>query len=166
MNISRFLNEDLIVLEFNPIQEPPPENSDSLKWKERNKEQILYDLVTVLERSDKTVNRCKLLTDFINRERKATTGIGFGVAVPHVRSMQAKDFVIGVARSVDGLEFDSLDNEPVHLFFVMAAPPYEDNLYLKVFKQLAENLQHEYFRDKLMAAEQPYEIIRSFKEMD
>ena len=166
MNLSRFLNEDLIVLEFESFQEPPPENSDSPKWKERNKEQILSDLVSILERSDKIVNRCKLLTDFINREHKATTAIGFGIAVPHVRSMQAKDFVIGIARSREGYDFGSIDNSLTHLFFVMAAPPYDDNLYLKVFKHLSENLQHDYFRERLMDADKPYDIIRAFKEME
>ncbi|MBN2226302.1 MAG: PTS sugar transporter subunit IIA [candidate division Zixibacteria bacterium] len=166
MNITRFMNEELIELDFVSEQEPPPENSESVKWKERNKEQILSDLVTILDRSGKVVNRNKILIDFINRERKATTAIGLGVAIPHVRSMQAKDFVIGIARSHTGYEFDSLDGEPTNLFFVMAAPPYDDNFYLKVFKELSSYLQYEDFRRELLNAEYPYDIIRAFKSME
>ncbi len=166
MNITRFMKEELIVLDFVSEQEPPPEASESIKWKERNKEQILSDLVTILERSGKIVNRTKILIDFINRERKATTGIGLGVAIPHVRSMQAKEFIIGIARSRAGYEFDALDGEPTQLFFVMAAPPYDDNLYLKVFKELSSYLQYDSFRRELLDAEQPYEIIRAFKSME
>ena len=150
MNISRFLKEELIDLDFSVEQEPPPEVSNSDKWKVRNKERILTRLVDILELSGKTVNRSKLLTDFINRERKATTGIGDGIAVPHVRSMQAKELIIGFARTKDGYDFGSLDGEPTRLFFVMAAPPYDDNLYLKIFKALSESVQYESFREELL----------------
>jgi PTS system fructose-specific IIC component len=107
-----------------------------------------------------------LLNDFIHRERKATTGIGNGIAIPHIRSMQAKEFIMGFARSREGFDFDSLDGEPTHVFFIMAAPPYDDNLYLKVFKALAENLQYESFRQELMSAEEPYDIIRAFRNVE
>jgi PTS system fructose-specific IIC component len=166
MNISRYLSEDLIELNFKADLEPPPENSGSQKWRERNKERILAGLVDILQYSGKTGNNCKLLTDFINRERKASTAIGHGIAVPHIRSMQAKELIIGVARSPGGLDFDSLDGEPTHLFFVMAAPPYDDSLYLKVFKALSQNLQYEAFRRELMEARETYDIIRAFKSVE
>ncbi len=166
MNISRFLNEELILLDLQAEQEPPPEDSNSSRWRERNKERILDSLVTILEISNRTGNRCKLLTDFINRERKASTAIGRGIAIPHVRTMQAKEFLIGFARSSEGYYFDSPDKGLVHLFFIMAAPPYDDTFYLKIFKALAESLQYEQFRQELMAAEKPYDIIHAFKKME
>ena len=166
MNISRYLKEESIVLAFKPEQGKPPEDSNSIRWKDRNKEQVLSDLVDLMEKSGRIGNKCKLLTDFINRERKATTAIGHGIAIPHVRTMQAKEFIIGFARSDEGIDFNSPDQEPVHLFFIMAAPPYDDNLYLKVFKALAESLQYESFRQELMDAQAPYEVIRAFKKME
>jgi mannitol/fructose-specific phosphotransferase system IIA component (Ntr-type) len=166
MNISRFLKEELIDLNFIVEQEPPPDESNSDKWKVRNKERILSGLVDILELSGKTVNRSKLMIDFVNRERKATTGIGDGIAVPHVRSMQAKEFIIGFARAKQGYDFDTLDEKPVQLFFVMAAPPYDDNLYLRVFKALSESLQYETFREELLNVEEPYEVIRAFKNAE
>ncbi len=156
----------MISLDFNVEQEPEPEDSASEKWKERNKERILSGLVEILEKSELTGNRCKLLTDFINRERKATTAIGLGIAVPHVRSMQAKEFVIAFARNRHGYDFNALDGEPVKLFFAMAAPPYDDNLYLRVFKELSMDLQHEYFRQELLDVENPYDVIKAFRNME
>ncbi len=156
----------MILMDLQTAQEPQPEENNSDKWKFRNKERLLSDLVGILEISGKIGNRCKLLTEFINREKKASTGIGDGVAVPHVRSMQAKEFLIGFARSRDGYQFDAIDSKPAHLFFVMAAPPYDDNLYLRVFKALSESLQYESFREELMDAETPYDIIRAFKNME
>jgi PTS system fructose-specific IIC component len=166
MNIARYLSEDLIRLDFTAEQEAPPEENNSDKWRERNKERILAGLVEIIEQSGKTGNKSKLLTDFINRERKASTAIGHGIAVPHVRSMQAKDLIIAFARAQDGLAFGSIDGELTYMFFVMAAPPYDDNLYLKVFKALSENLQYETFRDELMTAERPFDVIRAFKSAE
>jgi mannitol/fructose-specific phosphotransferase system IIA component (Ntr-type) len=103
--------------------------------------------------------------DFLNREKKATTGIGHGIAIPHIRSMQSKEFLMGLARSKEGYDFDSIDKGPVHLFFVMAAPPYDDDLYLKVFKALAEILRFDYFREELLNVTSEYEIIRAIKRM-
>ena len=156
----------MIALDFKVEQEPEPEDSASDKWKERNKERILSGLVEILEKSDLTGNRCKLLTDFINRERKATTAIGLGIAVPHVRTMQAKEFIIAFARNRNGYYFNALDDEPVQLFFAMAAPPYDDNLYLRVFKELSMDLQHEYFRQELLDVENPYDVIKAFRNME
>ena len=160
------MNEELINLDFKAEQEPPPEEPNSTKWKERNKERILAGLVEILAHSDKTGNNCKLLNDFINRERKATTAIGYGIAIPHVRTMQAKQLLIGFARSLEGYDFDSLDGQSTHMFFIVAAPPYDDSLYLKIFKALAENLQYETFRQELMQAKIPYDIIRAFKNAE
>ncbi|MCK4632129.1 MAG: PTS sugar transporter subunit IIA, partial [candidate division Zixibacteria bacterium] len=97
------------------------------------------------------------------RERKATTGLGHGVAIPHIRSLQAKDFMIAFARSTRGYDFDALDKKPTHIFFVMAAPPYDDTFYLRAFKTLAEMLQYESFRKELMQVESPGEIIRAIR---
>ncbi|HEX7400862.1 MAG TPA: PTS sugar transporter subunit IIA, partial [candidate division Zixibacteria bacterium] len=124
------------------------------------------ELVDLLDRSGRIGNKKKCLVDFVNREKKATTGIGHGIAIPHIRTMQAKEFLMGFARSKEGYDFDSLDGELVHLFFVMAAPPYEDALYLKIFKALAEILQFDYFREELLNVTSEYEVIRAIKRME
>jgi PTS system fructose-specific IIC component len=59
-----------------------------------------------------------------------------------------------------------LDNQPTHLFFVMAAPPYDDSLYLKVFKTLSQMLQHEQFRQELLEVSSSGEVIRAIKAME
>ena len=167
MNISRYLDPQLIKLEMETQIECDPDSQmhpDKLLW--RRKRAILYELVELLEKSGRVGNPKKLLVDFLNREKKATTGIGHGIAVPHIRSKQSKEFIMGFARSKEGYDFDSLDNGSVHLFFVMAAPPYDDALYLKVFKALAEMLQFDYLREELLNASSEYEIIRTIKKME
>lgn len=167
MNIARFLKPELIKLEMETKLEFDPEEEVSPKrklWMTKNA--ILEELVNLLDRSGKVCNKKKLFIDLVNREKKASTGIGKGIAVPHVRTMQARDFVMGFARSKEGYDFDALDKELVHLFFVMVAPPYDDNLYLKVFKSLAQILQYDFLREKLFFAETEFEIMRAIREME
>ena len=163
MNLSRYITEDLIKLEMTTVIEPLEEGASEEKWLASSKEIILGELVDILEQGRRIGNRTKLLNDFINRERKATTGLSHGIAIPHIRSLQAKEFMMGFARSIEGYQFDSLDNQPSHLFFVMAAPPYDDNFYLRAFKALAEMVQYESFREELMQAQSPGEVLRALR---
>jgi len=166
MNLSRYFTEDRILLELKTVIEPYEEDSSYEKWLQNGKELILKELVGLLGNRNRIGNPRKLLIDFYNRERKATTGIGHGVAIPHIRSLQAKEFMIAFGRSTKGYNFDSIDKEPTHLFFVMAAPPYDDALYLKIFKVLAEMLQYESFREELMNLTSPGELIRTIRAME
>lgn len=163
MNLTRYLNESVIRLEMTTVVEPLEEGGSETKWRQQAKMAVLHELVGLLENAYRIGNRSKLELDFINREKQASTGIGHGVAIPHIRSKQAKDFMLAFARSTTGYEFDSIDGQPAHLFFVMAAPPYDDTLYLKVFKSLAERLRYEDLRQELLNAESPGEIIRALR---
>lgn len=166
MTLWRYFSEKMIKLEMTTQIDPPEEGMSIEKWRQQGKELILSELVDLLQQGSRVGNPKKLLLDFINREKKATTGIGFGVAIPHIRSVQAKDFMIGFARSTKGYDFGAMDNKPTHLFFVMAAPPYDDSLYLRVFKSLSSMLQYESFREELMTITSPGELIRVIRSME
>lgn len=168
MNISRYLDTNLIKLEMAYEMEPPLDEESGYSRKEilDIKEAIISELVDILDKSGNVSNKSKLNIDLFNREKKASTAIGNGIAVPHIRSKQARDFTIAVARGISGYEFDAPDNEPVKLFFCMAAPPYDDNLYLKVFKSLAERFEYPGFIDRLLEADDEHMIIRAFKEFE
>jgi PTS system fructose-specific IIC component len=166
MKLSRYLTEEVVKLEMVTVIEPPAEGTSLKRWREDSKRLIINELVELLENGSRIGNRTKLVNDFVNREKKATTGIGHGVAIPHIRSLQAKDLMLAFARSTSGYDFESLDDQPTHLFFIMAAPPYDDTLYLKVFKTLSQMLQHQSFRDELMQVGSPGEIIRAMKSME
>jgi len=166
MKISRFLDESMIKLEMETEVLPLEEDQSREKWLEQCKALILFELVDIMDVNTHIGNRNKLLIDFINREKRATTAIGHGIAFPHIRSKHARNFTMGFARSTKGYDFDSPDGELTHLFFFMTAPPYDDDLYLKVFKALAEMLQYESFREELMSAQSPGEIIRVIKSME
>ncbi len=161
------MRPERIKLRMDSDFEPPdPDNGHTRKEVNSMKETIIRELVELLDTSGKVSNKNKLTLDLINREKQATTAIGNHIAVPHVRTMQAKEFVIAIGRHSEGYEFDAPDGLPVRLFFCMAAPPYDDTLYLKVFKALAEKMEHPGFIDSIMQADSPHLIIRAFKELE
>ncbi|MDF1545094.1 MAG: PTS sugar transporter subunit IIA [bacterium] len=166
MNLSRYMTEATVKLEMATEIEPLEEGASKVRWQQQVKEKVLDELISVLEAGNRVGNRTKLLIDYVNREKKATTGIGHGIAIPHIRSMQAKEFMMGFGRSTVGYDFDSLDQQPAHLFFIMAAPPYDDNFYLKAFKSLSEMLQFESVREELMQVNSPGEVIRIVRSFE
>ncbi|MCA9735581.1 MAG: PTS sugar transporter subunit IIA [Deferribacteres bacterium] len=93
----------------------------------------------------------ELVSEMLHRrESIGSTGIGKGIAVPHGRTTAAPNLTIAFAKVSDGLEWDSLDGQPVHLIFVVVAPPFEENnLYLPVLGRLVEFLSKESNRDRL-----------------
>lgn len=165
-NISRHMDPELIKLELTTVAPEMPENGSRRKWLAGFKGLIISELIGVLDPAGKIGNRTKLLLDFTNREKQASTGIGSGFAIPHIRSMQAKKFMIGFARSREGYEFDAIDGQPVNFFFIMAAPPYEDSLYLKVFKSISEMVMFDGFAQQLMEADEPFDIIRIIRSLE
>ena len=167
MNLARLLKPEHILLELQTRDLPDEEREeipkDEYTW--RIKEQVLTELVDLVNRSNRVSNRNKLYLDLLNRERKATTGLASGVAIPHVRTIYAKELLVGFARSIPGVEFDCLDGEPAHLFFIMVAPPYDDTSYLRLYRQLAEAFSVRDYREEFMSAESEGEIVRLVKRM-
>ena len=132
------------------------------------KERILEELVDLVERSGRVGHRNKLFTDLFNREKKAGTGIGKGIAVPHVRTGEVKEFLFAFARSTPGLDFDCRDGAPAHLFFVLVAPPWDDTTYLKIYRKLATafSLSGLEITQEFLEARDEGEIVRAVRRLD
>lgn len=165
MNLARLLKPELIKLEMetqNPPEDPdvPPERR---VW--NTKEAALSELTDLIASGGRVGKRNKLYLDLVNREKKASTGLVRGIAIPHVRTPEAREMLFGFARSTPGLEFDCLDGELAHLFFIIVAPPYDDSLYLKIYKQMATAFQVTDVRNEFLEAESPGEVIRAMKLM-
>ena len=166
MNLARLLKPELIRLEMetkNPPEEDPPLPRDRYVWKA--KEAALYEFAQLVADGGRVGSLNKLYTDMINREKKASTGLVRGIAVPHVRTMHAKELVLAFARSTPGIEFDSLDGEPAHIFFVIVAPPYDDATYLRIYKQMATAFHGTDVREEFLRARDEGEIIRAMRLM-
>lgn len=178
MHLGRFLKEESVKLALESRLEPPPEPDNGEEVEEeseavrarrhwRLKEAVLGELVELLDASGKVQNKKRLLEDMINRERKATTGVGRGIAIPHVRTIQTREFVMAVGIAPEGgLPFDAVDGEPVRLFICLAAPPFDDRTYLKVYRILGELFgQGDGALEDLLHAQVPGEVIRTLSRI-
>lgn len=167
MRLTRYLNAEQVKLDLETAPpEPLPETWTKQRLTWHLKEGVIEELVRLLETTGRVNNRNKLLQDLINREKKASTGIGGGLAIPHVRSMQAREFTMAFGRSRRGLDFDSIDGQPVQFFICVVSPPYDDKLYLQVYKRLGEVFGREETKAALMATEDAHEIVRILTRFD
>lgn len=114
-----------------------------------DKKAALDQMVDLMDASGKLRDKETYRQGVYAREQEGSTGIGEGIAIPHCKS----DAVIkpGLAAMVvkDGVEFESLDGQPAHLFFLIAAPNTEDNVHLDVLSRLSVLLMDEDFTNKL-----------------
>lgn len=168
MNVLRFLRTECIQLDLDVVPTEAGEDETEAQQRkrlERDKDRVLDALVTIYERSDQVVNRNKFLKDLDHRERKATTGIAPGIAIPHVRTLQMRSFVMGFARAAgEGVPYLSLDGSPTRYFFLLASPPYDDRMYLQVYKELAGLLLDEDFIAALDVAKDGQEVYQIFRQ--
>ena len=96
------------------------------------------------------------------QERKeSTTGIGEGIAIPHCKSAAVKKPGLSAMVLKDGVDFDALDGEKVHLIFLIAAPDTEDNVHLDVLSRLSVLLMDENFTNGLKQAASVEEFLKS-----
>ena len=167
MQVLRFLNTNCVRLELETTATVPIEDETEAGMARRerhDKEAVIGELAHLLDASGQVVNVSKLTRDLINRERKATTAILPGVAFPHVRTLQVRSFIIGFARAQgEGLPFASTDGTPTKLFFPLVSPPYDDRIYLQVYRQLAYLVANEELIEQLLVAssvQAVYNIMR------
>jgi len=108
----------------------------------------------------------KLVRVLLERERLGSTGIGNGIGIPHGKSNELEDLVIGFGRSRKGVEFESMDGKPTHIFFLIITPDNSTSLHLKVLARISRLLKSESFKDGLMSAADSGEIYDIIKLED
>ncbi len=103
------------------------------------------------------------------RETQGSTGIGNGIAIPHAKTDAVKKPAICFGRSTSGIEYESLDEQPVHLFFMIAAPDGANETHLETLSRLSVLLMNKDFRNRLLQAtseEEVLEIVRNQEAWD
>lgn len=117
------------------------------------------ELVGVLERAGKITDRKVFKDAIIRREEQSTTGVGDGIAIPHAKTSVVKDAAIVFGRSHAGVDYESLDGQPAHLFFMIAAPEGANNTHLEALARLSTILMKADAREKLLGAESADDVL-------
>lgn len=136
--------------------------------KSQTKENVIRELVGLLVTSSAIKERevSKLVQILLDREALGSTGIGQGVAIPHGKSDCVTKLVSAFGVSRAGVKFDSLDGEPVHLFFLLVAPEDAAGPHLKALARISRLLKDKHFRDSLKAARDEKQLIKIIREED
>lgn len=112
------------------------------------------------------IDRELLAKVLLERERLASTAIGEGVAIPHGKLDAVGKLVACVGRAVEGVDFDSMDGRPTHLFFVLVAPENSTGVHLKALARISRLFKDPEFRTRLMQAKDADEIFRVIADED
>jgi len=107
-----------------------------------------------------------MLRVLIEREQLGSTGIGGGIGIPHGKLNQLKSLALVFGISRDGIDFDSMDGRPTHIFFLLVTPENSTGMHLKLLAHISRLLKNDVLKEKLMGARYVDDIYRVIKEED
>jgi PTS system nitrogen regulatory IIA component len=150
MKITEILSADMVVAELGGTTKP----------------QVLRELARPLAAKYRDLDLATITAVLAERERLGSTAIGDGIAIPHGKMPGVKQILGTFGRHVRGVEFESLDGRPTHLFFVLVAPEDSTSLHLKALARVSRLFKDGSFRERLMTAKDADEIFRLIAEED
>jgi len=134
--------------------------------KAHDKKGALEELSQIITEQNPSLNKRAVLQVLLERERLGSTGIGDGIALPHGKLAELSNLLISFGRSVDGLDFDSIDEQPAYLFFLLLAPENSAGMHLTALAKISRMLKDGNFRQRLMGAKSREEIYKVIMDMD
>ena len=136
------------------------------KLTSRDKKGVLEELVSVLVDRGKLADKEKTVQVLLERERLGSTGIGDGIAIPHGKMKEIHNIMCSFGRKKEGVDFQSLDEKPSRLFFLLLAPEDSAGEHLQALARLSRILKEAPFRKRLLKASSREEIYRLIAEED
>jgi PTS system nitrogen regulatory IIA component len=137
-----------------------------LEMRARIKPEALAELAGALVAAVPGLEREALLAMLLERERLGTTALGGGIAIPHARLEPAGRLFASFGRSRAGVDFDSVDGAPTHLFFVLVAPGRAGSAHLAALARLSLLLGSESFRKQLETVASTDELLRALAQQE
>jgi len=131
----------------------------------RDKKGIIEELVSAVTRIA-NVNREDLVRVLMDRERLGSTGIGGGIGIPHGKLRGLESLILSFGLSRKGVDFESMDGRPTHIFFLLITPENSTGLHLKMLARISKLLKNDLFKAKLLNAADRDEIFDAIREED
>lgn len=134
--------------------------------KGKTKKEILTELAGQLNASGLIKDIEPVVKIIMEREALGSTGIGDGVAIPHGKMAGSGNILCVFGRSKKGVDFDAVDGQPVHIFFLVLAPEDSASLHLKVLSRISKILRDPSFRKRLLKLPDAHSLYESIVEED
>ena len=143
LNLSDILSSDCIQLDL----------------RASGKQEAIQELVELFVAAGKLDNPDELVNELLEQEKRGSTGIGDGIAIPHKLTRRATRSIMAFGCKKAGLDFEALDRQPVYLVFLILGPPRKVTEHLQVLSKLSRLLHNKLLRQQLLDAQQPNEIL-------
>ncbi len=145
-----------------------PASQINIELQAKDKEEVIESLVNILVEQGHVPKEKveEVKAALFEREALTSTGLGYGIALPHVKTNVVREICIAFGRSAKGVDFDALDDNPVHLFFLILAPTDKTEEYLKTLSSISALLKNAKIRSQLQAARSADEIFKIFDQTE
>ncbi|MHC4574799.1 MAG: PTS sugar transporter subunit IIA [Planctomycetota bacterium] len=136
--------------------------------KAADRDGVIAELVSALQTARRLKKgRCREIVEaVVKRENEASTGLGKGIALPHVKHQAVKDLVAAIGRTSAGVDFAALDKQPVYSVMLLLSPLDDPDKHLQAMEYIFKNLQHDKFRSFLRQAQTVEQVRDLLQEAD
>ena len=138
----------------------------NLNLESKTKNTVIKELYNNLKKTNLIKNEELGLNDIFVREEMGSTGIGKKIALPHAKTKAVDELIATFGISRNGIDYESLDNENVNIFFMFLCPEDKTQEYLKVLARISRLIRDDKFIDKLLKAESNGEIIEIIRDAE
>ncbi len=128
------------------------------------KTEILNKMIDLAATSDRVLDKEKMRSAILEREKIMSTGVGSGFAIPHGKTDAVQDIVAAFAITEQPIDYQSLDDQPVRIVFLLVGKDNSVGPHIKLLSRISRLMNKEEFRKKLIDAESPSEILQIFKQ--
>ncbi|QGU95928.1 PTS fructose transporter subunit IIA [Clostridium bovifaecis] len=150
MRITELLTKDTIILNL----------------KSKTKREVIDELVNKLYDAGRLNGKEEYKRAILRREEEFSTGVGDGVAIPHAKTSAVKLPSLAFGYSKEGIDYDSLDGQPAHIFFMIAGQDNADNEHLETLSRLSVMLMDESFKNKIPTIETEEDLLRIIDDQE
>lgn len=138
----------------------------NLDLKSSGKKEVIQEMCDLLASKGKIKDASVVFQALMEREKLGSTGIGQGVAIPHCKSENIEKMVAALGVSKKGIQFESLDGEPVNIVFLLLSPIDPTGLHLKVLARISRLLKDKFFRISIKEAKNFDDVQKVIQEED
>lgn len=136
----------------------------AVKLDTTDKDDAIKKVIDLAAKSGKILDKEKVSRTIFEREKLVSTGVGKGFAIPHGKTDSISDVVAAFAITKEPIDFDSIDGEPVRYIFLLIGKENLLNTHIKLLSRISRLMNKDEFRDKLLEAASPEEVLSIFKE--
>ncbi len=148
MRISDILKEDVVVTNLAGT----------------SKTEILNAMIDIAARSERVLDKDRMRSAIFEREKIMSTGVGSGFAIPHGKTDAVQDIVAAFAITENPIDYQSLDDQPVRLVFLLVGKDNSVGPHIKLLSRISRLMNKEEFRRKLLEAGSPSDVLQIFKD--